>query len=58
MHVRGISRLAGEHSLRGQERMLPHETVEIRGARRFIDHNMGAARHVKGPAVLPPCIGS
>lgn len=29
------------------ERMLPHEAVEMVGARKFVEHNMGAARHTK-----------
>ncbi|CAE7246205.1 Parg [Symbiodinium sp. CCMP2592] len=29
------------------ERMLPHEAVEMVGARKFVEHNMGAGRHTK-----------
>ncbi|CAE7211362.1 Parg, partial [Symbiodinium pilosum] len=46
------------------ERMMPHEAVEMVGARKYIEHNMGGARHLKrldqfcrlAPTIGPPTV--
>ncbi|CAJ1405869.1 unnamed protein product [Effrenium voratum] len=40
------------------ERMLPHEAVEIEGARRYVDHNMGYSREVADGFCRPSELGA